>query len=196
MFLRRDRVIHRPGVNLEARRVDQLWRRGGPPWQTWHVKDTEKGPAVWRVRAVRLRPREEKICGDEQWLIVARNALKEEEVKYFLCNAGPEADLAVMLRVAFYRWHIERLFEESKGETGLDHYEGRTYQGWQRHLALTSVSVLFLSEQRQRMRNGKEPFTLEQVKLAIEVQLAATHADAIGRCRVGAAGFEPATSCV
>jgi len=157
--------------DCEPRRVDRLWQRGGPTWETWHVKDTEKGPAVWEVRAVRFHPREEGVAGDEQWLIIARNALNHEEVKYFLCNAPVDARLAEMLRVAFYRWHIERLFQESKDETGLDHFEGRTHQGWKRHLALTSLSILFLSEQRKRMRNASEPFTLEQIKLVVEVQL-------------------------
>jgi SRSO17 transposase len=160
------------GTSGRARRVDGLWLRGGPAWETWNVKDTEKGPAVWDVRAVRFHPAEERVAGDEQWLIIARNALKPEEVKYFLCNADKDTELGVMLRVAFYRWHIERLFRESKNETGLDHYEGRTYQGWRRHLILTSVSVLFLSEQRRRLRaHGEIEFTLEQVKQVIQVQL-------------------------
>ena len=159
------------GTDLQARRVDDLWRRGGPSWETWHVKDTEKGPAVWDARAVRFHPREEGVAGDEQWLIVARNALNHAEIKYFLCNASGETSLGAMLGVAFYRWHIERLFRESKNETGLDHFEGRSYLGWRRHLLLTSVSILFLSEQRKRMRTEEHPFTLEQVKQAVEVQL-------------------------
>lgn len=158
------------GTDPEARRLDRLWRRGGPAWETWQVKETEKGPAVWQVRAARFLPREEGVAGDEQWLIIARNALDHEETKYFLCNAEPDAKLGVMLRVAFFRWHIERLFRESKTEAGLDHYEGRRYRGWMRHLVLTSLSILFLSEQRERMR-AAHPITLEQVKQAIEVQL-------------------------
>ena len=135
------------------------------------MKDTEKGPAVWEVRMVRFHPREEGVAGDaEQWLIIARSVL-DNEVKYFLCNAAKDVDPGTMLRVAFYRWHIERLFRESKNETGLDHFEGRIYQGWQRHLALTSLSILFLSEQRERMRDDDEPFTIEQIKQAVEVQL-------------------------
>jgi SRSO17 transposase len=160
------------GTSGKARRVDGLWLRGGPAWESWNVKDTEKGPAVWDVRAVRFHPAEERVAGDQQWLIIARNSLDHDEVKYFLCNAGQDAELGVMLRVAFYRWHIERLFRETKTQTGMDHYEGRTYRGWRRHLALTSVSVLFLSEQRQRLREQEtSEFTLEQVKQVIEVQL-------------------------
>ena len=39
----------------EHRRVDELYHRGGPTWITYHVKDTTKGPVVWRVRATRTR---------------------------------------------------------------------------------------------------------------------------------------------
>ena len=44
----------------DARRVDALWRRGGPSWEMYRVKDTEKGPVVWEARAVRFRPHEAK----------------------------------------------------------------------------------------------------------------------------------------
>jgi len=52
------------GTDTEARRLDQVWRRGGPAWETWEVKETEKGPAVWQVRAARFFPREEGVVGD------------------------------------------------------------------------------------------------------------------------------------
>jgi SRSO17 transposase len=157
-----------------ARRFDELWERGGPSWQRWHVKDTTKGPAVWEVRAVRVRVTEEEIAGEEQWLVIARNALNVDEVKYFLSNAPADTPLATLLHVAFCRWHVERLFQESKTEVGLDHYEGRTWLGLVRHLVLTGASILFLAEQRKRLRRLRgegTAFTLEQVKLATEVQM-------------------------
>ena len=142
------------GTDSEPRRVDRLWKRGGPPWETWHVKDLQKGPSVWEARVVRFHPREEKVAGDEQWLIIARNVMKPKRTKYFLCNAEEDVELGEMLRVAFFRWHIERLFREGKNETGMDHFEGRIYQAWKRHLVLTSLSLLFLSEQRQRLQEA------------------------------------------
>ncbi len=159
------------GTDSEPRRVDRLWKRGGPAWETWHIKDLQKGPSVWEVRAVRFHPREEQVAGDEQWLIIARNVMKPKRTKYFLCNAEEDTGLGEMLRVAFFRWHIERLFREGKNETGMDHFEGRIYQGWKRHLVLTSLSLLFLSEQRQRLREAGEPFSVEQVRDVVEVQL-------------------------
>ena len=142
------------GGELAPRRVEALWKRGGPSWEAFHVKDTEKGPVVWKVRAVRFRPLEEEVAGDEGWLIVARNVLTDE-VKYFLSNAPERTRRETMLRVAFTRWHVEKLFKESKGEVGLGHFEVRRYLPVMRHLILSMASLLFLVEQTERLRGGK-----------------------------------------
>ncbi len=38
-----------------------------------------------------------------------------------------------LARTAGKRWRIEECFEEAKGETGLDEYEVRKWEGWYRH---------------------------------------------------------------
>ncbi len=138
----------------DARRVDALWRRGGPSWEMYHVKDTEKGPVVWEARTVRFHPHEDDGAGDEQWLIVARNVLTDE-VKYFLSNAPEATPREAMLRVAFTRSTVEHMFHEAKGEVGLRHFEVRRYKPVMRHLALSMVSLLFLCEEVKRLRGGK-----------------------------------------
>jgi SRSO17 transposase len=97
----------------DARRVDALWRRGGPTWEMYHVKDTEKGAVVWEARAVRFHPREGDGAGEEQWLLVCRNVLTGE-VKYFLSNAPPGTSAEAMLRVAFTRSEVEHLFHPAR----------------------------------------------------------------------------------
>jgi len=139
----------------DARRVDQLWKRGGPSWTLFHIKNTGNGPVVWEARATRFVPREEKQPGKECWLIVARNVL-DGEVKYFVSNAPADASVEVLLHVAFSRWHIERVFEDAKGEIGLDHFEVRRYLPIMRHLILSMVSFLFLMQETQRLQ--KKPF--------------------------------------
>jgi SRSO17 transposase len=136
------------------RPLNRLWERGGPSWETWRVKDTEKGWSVWKVRATRFVPAAEGIPGEEGWLIVARNTL-EHTVKYLLSSAPPETSIGTLLHVAFCRWHIERLFQEGKSEVGFDHYEGRCYKGMMRHIVLTAASLLFLAEQRERLHEKK-----------------------------------------
>jgi SRSO17 transposase len=137
-------------------RVDEAWKRGGPRGRKYHVKETDKGPVVWEVRAGRFSPWswEEESPADEGWLIVARNVL-DGEVKYFFSNAPEEAPLTTLLRVAFSRWVIERLFEDGKSEIGLDHFEVRRYLPILRHLIVSMVSLLFLVTETDRLRGGK-----------------------------------------
>lgn len=136
------------------RRVDQLWKRGGPSWALFHIKNTGNGPVVWEVRATRFVPREHQRPGEACWLLVARNVL-DGEVKYFLSNAPADTPLEVLLHVAFSRWHIERMFEDGKGEIGLDHFEVRQYRSIMRHLVLSMVSFLFLMRETQRLQKKR-----------------------------------------
>ena len=137
-----------------TRRAEQWAKRRGPRWETWRIKETGKGPSVWRVRTLRWCPVEEEQPGEEQWLLIARNAV-QDEVKYFLSNAPADVPLGTLLRVAFSRWQIERIFQEAKQQTGFGDFEGRRYLGLRRHLVLTTVSLLYLAEQRARLRKKK-----------------------------------------
>ena len=137
-----------------ARPLKSLMKARKPSWEAFHVKNTQKGAAVWEARAVRFFPCAEGLPGDELWLVVARNVL-DGEVKYFLSNAPADAPLAVLVHVAFSRDPIEKLFRESKGQVGLDHFEVQRYRALRRHLVLSMVSALFLAEQTERLRGGK-----------------------------------------
>jgi SRSO17 transposase len=126
------------------------------PWQRFRVKDGAKGPMVWEVKHVRFYPQlEDGDPGMPGHLIVARNVLKPDEVKYFVSNAPPHIRVPTLLLVAFARWHVERCFEDEKTELGFDHYEGRKYRGLMRHQALTAVTHLFLEEIREQW--GEKP---------------------------------------
>jgi SRSO17 transposase len=142
-----------------AQRVDELLERRElrvRPWQRWRIKDGDKGPMVWEIKHTRLVPKDEDgLPGEPLHLIIARNVLDPKEVKFFVSNAPPEAPVATLLLVAFSRWRVERCFEDQKGEVGLDHYEGRRYQGLKRHLILSAVSYLFLSRMRQEFGGEK-----------------------------------------
>jgi SRSO17 transposase len=137
-----------------CRRVDEIAKRARRPMQAFRIKDSDKGPVVWEARAMRFFPRDDGLPDEECWLIIARNVL-DGEMKYFLSNAPKGTPVEVMLHVAFARSAIERLFEDSKGEVGLDHFEVRRYKAVMRHLILSMVSMLFLAEQTQRLRKKK-----------------------------------------
>ncbi len=125
------------------------------PWRRFYIKDSDKGPMVWDVKMVPCwLPRGAGVIGP-QWLVVARNVLDREELKFFICNAAPGVPLEVILHVAFGRWPVERCLQDEKSELGLSHFEARCYPAIKRHLLITQVSHLFLARQTQRLRGEK-----------------------------------------
>jgi SRSO17 transposase len=43
------------------------------------------------------------------------------------------------------RWRFEQDYREGKGTLRLDHYEGRSFAGWHRHVTLLAVAHGFLT---------------------------------------------------
>jgi hypothetical protein len=144
--LPRLKVKHTPACEVRhLLRSSPLVRR--IRWQKYRVKEGTKGPFVWEAKCVPLWIKDERGLPDGPHpLLIARNVLKPDEVKFFLSNAPLETPVETLLLVAFSRWHIERLFEDSKTELGLDHFEVRRYPAITRHLLLSCVSNLFLAE--------------------------------------------------
>jgi SRSO17 transposase len=116
-------------------------------WQDFYVKDGSKGPMVWQVKHIPVYLADEQALPSRPYhLLVARNALNHNEIKYFISNAPPGTSTEMLVRVAFTRWTIERAFEDSKTELGMDHFEVRKFCSIQRHLILSCLSHVFLSE--------------------------------------------------
>jgi SRSO17 transposase len=135
------------------RRVDELLNDKqliDQPWKRFHVKDGEKGPVVWECKHCMITIKDAQgLPGQRLHLLVARNVLEPEELKFFVSNGPVETRLETLLLVAFSRWRVERCFEDHKSEIGLDQYEGRRYLGLKRHLIISAVSYLFLARVRQ-----------------------------------------------
>lgn len=139
----RDLLTHSPKLR------DQAWAR-------YHVKDGQKGPLVWEVKHTRVTMKDDSgMPGMPLHLMVARNPLDHDEVKFFVSNASAETRVETLLLVAFSRWRVERCFQDQKQEIGLDQWEGRHYRGLKRHLILSCVSYLFLARVRERLRGEK-----------------------------------------
>jgi SRSO17 transposase len=120
------------------------WRRG--------TKKSAANPsAAMRSRflAVRVRPANRNIArnGDGSlpgcWLIVEWPSGEPAPVKYWLSNMGDRTPLKTMVRLGKIRWRIEHDYRELKTGLGLDHFEGRSYTGWHRHVTLVVLAQAF-----------------------------------------------------
>jgi SRSO17 transposase len=128
-------------------------------WQRVCWADGTKGPLAARFVACRVRlPRGR---GD-RWLLCERS-LTDDTRKYYLLNLDPTTALEALVRVARGRWPIEQQYRELKSELGFDHFEGRTWQGWQHHSVLTAAAFVFLQLERRRYPTDRRP-TLPAVR--------------------------------
>ncbi len=153
--------LYNPGDNPRhpARGVEELCHHARPmtrqEWTPFHIKDTEKGPMVWKVKSAPFwLCRGDRVLSGYQ-LIWAYDPLHPEEEKRFLVWDPLEDRLETWLHVGFARWPVERVLEDKKSELGFSHFEVRTYQAVMRHLYISMVSHLFLARQTERLRGEK-----------------------------------------
>ena len=138
------------------------WRNGtNPPWRARFCAVRVTPAHDWRDR--RLAP--------EVWLLCERDLGATPKTQYYLVDLPPTADLRVVVRLAHQRWAIEQQYQELKDEIGLDHFEGRSLPGWQRHVVLTAIAYSFL--QNERRRRGQTGLTLPRVRAVIQEVLTA-----------------------
>ena len=90
----------------------------------------------------------------DRWLLCA-GSLLDDERKYYLLNLETTASLRALVTVARSRWPIEQQARELKDELGIDHFEGRSYWGWEHHTVFTAMAFTFL--QLERMRSDDDP---------------------------------------
>jgi SRSO17 transposase len=70
----------------------------------------------------------------------------KEPRKYWLSSFPPQrTSFRGLVRRAKGRFRIEQDYEEMKGEVGLDHFEGRSWQGWHHHVTLVTLAYAFLT---------------------------------------------------
>lgn len=55
-----------------------------------------------------------------------------------------------LIRTIKERWRTERVYEDLKGELGLDHFEGRRFPGWHHHVSVALCCYAFVLAERVR----------------------------------------------
>jgi SRSO17 transposase len=83
--------------------------------------------------------------------VVTRTIEAKPEYKYLLSNAESTTPHEILARVAATRHWIEQCFEISKDDIGMDHYEVRSWLGWQHHMTMSFLAHWFLTLEHRRL---------------------------------------------
>jgi SRSO17 transposase len=116
---------------------------------TW--REGSKGVMTSQFVFLRVRPAGHRVARDadgtlpERWLIAQWPDDEPEPVKYWLSSLPTDTDPADLIRLGKIRWRIEHDYRELKTGLGLDHFEGRSWTGWHRHVTLVTAAHLFIT---------------------------------------------------
>lgn len=126
-------------------------------WRSVSWRQGTKGALKARFAAIRVRVADgppqrigdkgqQHLPGEEVWLIGERRT--SGETKYYLVNLPPETKLRRLAAIVKARWICEQAHQQVKEELGLDHFEGRSWQGLHRHALMTMIAYAFLQYRR------------------------------------------------
>jgi len=140
-------------------------------WVPAVIKEGSKGPITCEFAFLRVTESRRNLPAGELWLIIRRNLDDPSVIKYYFSNAPANTPLRQFVRISGMRWPIETIFEEAKGEVGLDHYEMRSWLGWHHHMLLASLAHHFLVRLRIRFQEQAPALTIYQVRLLLAAVL-------------------------
>ncbi|MFJ8364634.1 IS701 family transposase [Streptomyces sp. NPDC093984] len=130
---------------------------------TW--REGSRGPMTSRFLTMRVRPAGVRSRRLAQAAAVAEHGRwdgvlpevrllaewpdgEDGPTRFWLSNLPDDTPIADLVRLAKIRWRIEHDYRELKHGLGLDHFEGRSWNGWHHHATLVTAAHAFLTEQR------------------------------------------------
>ena len=163
-----------------------LRRRGGPialrdlvPWMrengffrrcTWRKGTKEDLSAKFAmIRVVPAhddgRPPDDR---ERVWLLIEWRDGEPEPANYFFSSLNSHKTKKRLVALAMQRWRTERVYEDLKGELGLDHYEGRRFPGWHHHVSVALSCYAFVVAERVRRfpPSARRPLSSEPQPIA------------------------------
>ena len=84
------------------------------------------------------------------WLVMQGPEGQAGPSHLYLCTLPARTNKKALVRLLKERYRTEQLYEELKGELGLDPYEGRRYPGWCHHVSAVISCYAFVVAERER----------------------------------------------
>jgi SRSO17 transposase len=140
-----------PPANLRQLAIasaDQIqpvtWRQG-----TKATRGNPEAAMTSHFLAIRVRPASRHIARPADrsypacWLLAEWPPHAGQPTDYWLSTLPEDTPTGELVRLAKIRWRIEHDYRELKTGLGLDHFEGRSFTGWHRHITLAALTQAF-----------------------------------------------------
>ena len=88
-------------------------------------------------------------ASEPEWLLIERSS-EDASYKFALTTLPRSMTKKQIVRLFKERYRTERVYEEMKGELGLDHFEGRSFIGWHHHVSVAICCYAFVVAERTR----------------------------------------------
>jgi SRSO17 transposase len=149
---RLDKRLRRSGEALSARDLALESGRKGFRRTTWREGTKE---SLWSRFAMQrvVSAHDDGVDPaqrEDVWLLMEWPDGEAEPTKYFLATLPRDITRKQLVRVVKERYRTERLYEDLKGELGLDHFEGRSFAGWHHHISVALCCYSFVVAERVR----------------------------------------------
>ena len=131
-------------------------------WRTVTWRTGTRGPMrsrfalveVWAAHGWKRHDHPPRVA---EWLLLEWPEAQSAPTDYWLWWHGAHAtrpSWREVIHAAKGRWKIEQDYRELKDELGLDHFEGRGWQGWHHHVTLVTLAFAFLHSEQARAKKN------------------------------------------
>ncbi len=148
-----DRLARRRG---EALSVEELATRMRRHFRRTTWRQGSKRPLSARFAVRRVVPFHDDGISpsvrEDVWLLMEWEDGETAPTKFYFINLDPKIAMTKkkLVRLVKQRWRTERVYEDMKGELGLDHFEGRRFRGWHHHVSVALCCFAFVVAERCR----------------------------------------------
>jgi SRSO17 transposase len=84
------------------------------------------------------------------WLLIEWPEGEKTPTKFTFATLSLATSKKQLVRIVKERYRTERVYQDFKGELGLDHFEGRRFRGWHHHVSVALCCYAFVVAERVR----------------------------------------------
>ena len=142
-----DRLLRRRGDAVSVKKLAASIGKKAYRRITWRQGTSE--PLSGRFAFLRVVPFHDDgvdpAVREDVWLVIELEDGKIAPSKFYFATLPKKTTKKQLVRIIKVRWRTERMYEDTKGQLGLHHFEGRSYRGWHHHVSAVLFCYSFVA---------------------------------------------------